>query len=197
MGDRIDDSKYWIQFWDSLRRSIMDIESGYFQVERMDEVNPTWRERVYCYELYHQLRHHLPNGFPFTLHGELDKKGHGIIKDTIKKYRKSEGNTEPNPDFLVHNPGNLGNDLAVIEVKRSEGFAEDACRRDLEKLETFINSLGYLHGIFLVFGPRDPEPMIENCLTKEQITLIKNGRLHILYHKEAEKCPYEITRLIC
>ncbi len=32
----------------------------YFQVE-LDGGDPVYRERVYCYELYHQLRCHWPN----------------------------------------------------------------------------------------------------------------------------------------
>jgi hypothetical protein len=95
MTDKISDNKYWNQFWDSLCRSIIDIESSYFQVERMD-APPAWRERVYCYELYHQLRHHLPTGFPYTLHSEIDNRGHRIISEIF--------GITPNPDFVVHQP---------------------------------------------------------------------------------------------
>lgn len=33
------------------------------------------RERVYCYELYHQLRCLWPHGCEYALNGEVDKRG--------------------------------------------------------------------------------------------------------------------------
>jgi hypothetical protein len=42
----------------------------YFQLPVAD-ADAVYRKRVYCYELYHQLRC-LPEGFPFSLGGEID-----------------------------------------------------------------------------------------------------------------------------
>ena len=38
--------------------------------------NPVYRERVYCYELYHQMRCRWPERCAFILNGELDKQQH-------------------------------------------------------------------------------------------------------------------------
>ena len=142
MTDKKCDKVYWDQFKDSLCRSIKNIESRYFQVIRYEGL-PTWRERVYCYELYHQLRNYLPKGFPYTLHGEIDKRGQEII---CKEFEK-----KPNPDFVVHQPGTKEN-LVIMEVKSSGGISEDKIRKDMEKLKTFIDiPIGYKNGIFLVY----------------------------------------------
>ena len=49
------------------------IGADYFQLPVAD-ADAVYRERVYCYELYHQLRC-LWKDFPFSLGGEIDKQG--------------------------------------------------------------------------------------------------------------------------
>lgn len=107
---------------------------------------PEYRERVYCYELYHQWRSHWPQGFPFSLSGEIDKSGHPLIRNKTK------------PDFLVHIPGQMTN-LLIVEVKpknaiRSE-MAEDLVklthfRRDLKDRDN--NPANYYGAFFWLYG---------------------------------------------
>ena len=42
--------------------------------------DPIYRERVYCYELYHQLRCLWPAETPYRLNGEVDKRNHHIFR---------------------------------------------------------------------------------------------------------------------
>ena len=55
------------------------------------------RERVYAYELYHQMRLIQEQKFKseFTINGEIDKSGHKIIKEPF------------NPDFVIHQQGKI------------------------------------------------------------------------------------------
>ena len=39
-----------------------------------------YRERVYCYELYHQLRIEMGDDLGFSLSGEVDKRRHPLIR---------------------------------------------------------------------------------------------------------------------
>ena len=57
--------------------------------------DPVHRERVYCYELYHQmrLRWSAPSSCPYRLNGEIDKGGHPYFRNDRGK---------PKPDPLVH-----------------------------------------------------------------------------------------------
>jgi hypothetical protein len=53
-----------------LRQATESIEPLYFQLP-IDGSDPIFRERVYCYELYHQLRRIWPADTPFSLNGEV------------------------------------------------------------------------------------------------------------------------------
>lgn len=151
----------WQEFIVAFKKSITAIEDRYFQVDRTN-APAAWRERAYCYELYHQLRNNLPEGFPYTLHGEIDKRGHEEI------CLHFEGC--PNPDFIIHEPGTMNN-LTVIEVKHS-GNSTIKANDDITKIRTFINQVGYQHGIFLIFGNR----LIEGLK-------INNEKISVLWHK--------------
>jgi hypothetical protein len=104
---------------------------------------PIYRERVYCYELYHQLRSRWPAASPFTLNGEVDKRGHEVLAAL------EADNTIP--DLLVHVPGDMAGNHAIIEVKpqRSE---YDGVLKDLETLSAFRSRVGYERAIYLFYG---------------------------------------------
>jgi hypothetical protein len=118
------------------------IEDRYFRLP-LNGGGPVYRERVYCYELYHQMRCQWPPDCQFTLNGEVDKRAHPIIQNF--------GVANTIPDFLVHVPGNMENNHAVIEVKSCEPSSQ-AIRVDLQKLNAFQVEVGYQRGIYLVYG---------------------------------------------
>ena len=69
----------------------MDRVSGsFFSVVTCGDVKPIARERVYCYELYHQMRsiqendNKYPSLCKYILHAEIDKSGHPIIHNNFK-----------------------------------------------------------------------------------------------------------------
>jgi len=102
--------------------------------------DPVYRERVYCYELYHQMRLRWPDGCVYRLNGEVDKIGHPYFRD----------GGAPKPDLLVHQPGH-GNNYAIIEVK-SLPAAADGIRKDLHTLSVFKNECGYQRAIYLLYA---------------------------------------------
>ena len=138
----------WKQFCGALEKAAKRIGEQYFEIERRD-APPAWRERVYCYELYHQIRCILgeDNPFSYVLHGEIDKSGHRAVTDRLGK--------DLIPDFIVHMPGEADN-LVVIEVKVGDTCSAADANADLDKLDKFINKVKYAYGIFLVFGPWEP-----------------------------------------
>jgi hypothetical protein len=99
-----------------------------------------YRERVYCYELYHQMRLRWPADCVYRLNGEVDKKGHPYFQD----------GAAPKPDLLVHQPGH-GNNYAIFEIK-SWPAAADGIRKDLHTLSRFRNEFGYQRAIYLLYG---------------------------------------------
>ena len=64
------DFQYLIE---SLIKAAESVDAHYFQLPIAKRDDPIYRERVYCYELYHQLRCMLGNNFPYKLCGEVDK----------------------------------------------------------------------------------------------------------------------------
>lgn len=104
---------------------------------------PVYRERVYCYELYHQMRLRWPNEGPFRLNGEVDKAAHPILSQ--------RGASHAKPDLLVHGPGDMGLNHAIIEVKslRASG---DGIEKDLNTLSLFRRAVGYERAIYLIYG---------------------------------------------
>ncbi|MGD8457430.1 MAG: hypothetical protein PVF83_13695, partial [Anaerolineales bacterium] len=71
------------QFLIMLCVATSNIGEQYFQLEVAEREEHIYRERVYCYELYHQLRVVTPDGFNYQLDGELDKSGHPLIHDAV------------------------------------------------------------------------------------------------------------------
>lgn len=120
----------------------------YFQLPEAgaDPEDAEYRERVYCYELYHHWRCNWLDGFPYTLSGEVDKAGHPLIRGGSK------------PDFLVHVPGHMDN-LLVAEVKPANA-AWARMADDLKKLTRFRRDLqdqwgnpgNYRAAYFWVYG---------------------------------------------
>ena len=126
------------------------IECGYFRLN-IDGGIPVYRERVYCYELYHQMRSLWPVDCSFCLNGELDKTAHPILKKV--------GADQKKPDFLVHKPGDMSWNHAIIEVKKVKAAPRDILK-DISSLDTFVRNVGYQRAVYLFFG-HDDDGLIE------------------------------------
>ena len=130
---------------------LLEIATGrvpeeYFQLPIDGRDDPVYRERVYCYELYHQLRVLWPDESQYSLGGEVDKAGHPLIRDN--------GLDNCKPDFLVHIPGNMGGNFAVVEVKPIRS-SRQAVQKDIETLANFVTHAQYEKAIYLFYGNPD------------------------------------------
>jgi hypothetical protein len=130
------------RFLELLVEATVLIPGDYFQLPVAGREDPIYRERVYCYELYHQLRTLLERerGLSgYMLSGEIDKQGHPIIRQCA-------------PDFVFHAPGWMDDNLAVVEVKPVNASLE-GMRKDLETIKYFLSDrVGYKRGVQLVYG---------------------------------------------
>jgi hypothetical protein len=118
------------------------IENSYFELAVAGQEEMIFRERVYCYELYHQLRTIMPSEFDYMLDGELDKSGHPYITGAVK------------PDFLVHKRGMMNRNLVVIEVKPITASRE-GITKDINTLSDFILRWNYFRAIYLFYGDKE------------------------------------------
>ena len=122
---------------ESIMKAMKKITDRNLTVKRTD-LPPKRRGRVYCYELYHQMR--LLNEFgDFTIHGEIDKRGD-------HSFNRS------NPDFVIHHPGRnqREDNFVTIEVKVSDDLFGIIV--DLEKLAYMITKHNYQYGVFILVG---------------------------------------------
>ena len=63
------------------KEATKNISREFYQLPVAGKEDPIYRERVYCYELYHQLRSLWPTETEYTLSGEVDKSGHPLIRN--------------------------------------------------------------------------------------------------------------------
>lgn len=124
-----------------------NVSQEYFLLPIADS-NPVYRERVYCYELYHQMRCLWPTSqAQYILNGEVDKRAHNLIQG------RRLSNTKP--DFLVHIPGNMAGNHTVMEVK-SCNVTPRALVKDLETLTAYREQAEYSNAILLIYGESHP-----------------------------------------
>jgi hypothetical protein len=134
-----------------------------------------YRERVYAYELYHQLRSIWPN-WPYSLAGEVDKRGHPVVRGGHLDDAK--------PDLLVHVPGVMNQNLLAVEIKAARPEARQAEARaiaqDLRKLAAF-REVGYEGAMLLVFG--EAIDRIRECVRQEGELRALSDVVELLHHQ--------------
>ena len=91
------------------------------------------------------MRIHWPEGCVYSLAGEVDKAGHPLVR--------GNGLYRVKPDFLVHVPGDMKRNYAVVEVKPANA-SPNGVDKDIEKLKNFIGYAEYERGILLVYGKK-------------------------------------------
>lgn len=125
-----------MKFLSPILSALNSVEQGYIVIDTEHRVDGVSRERVFCYELYHQLRKKMRSK-QIVVHGELDKVGY--------PYFNSE-----KPDFVLHKPGSNHLNTVVLEVKVEIGIG--AIKQDIDKLFRFVRNCGYQSGGLIVVG---------------------------------------------
>lgn len=133
------------QFHSILEAATSKITKSYFKtkiLKNSKEID-VYRERVYCYELYHQMRVEWPFADKHDLQAEVDKCGSSLFCGEILKNAK--------PDFLIHKAGNVDNNFIAMEVKSADASNRDI-KSDLNKLSAMKSVANYRNAIYLIFG---------------------------------------------
>lgn len=138
-----------------LETATRGIGKNYFQLPIDGRETPIYRERVYCYELYHQLRVNWPKETEYELSGEVDKAGHPLIRGNDLDNTK--------PDLLVHIPGDMSGNHTIIEVKPITA-SRDGIKKDLFTLTAFHRNAGYRKAIYLLYGSGSIGAILETIL---------------------------------
>ena len=165
-----------------LKQATAAIKSAYFHLN-VDGGDPVYRERVYCYELYHQMRSIWPAECPYYLNGEIDKAAHPILE--------SLGAAGTKPDLLAHRPGYMTGNHAIIEVKTSRARGA-GIKKDLETLSLFINRVKYERAIYLVFGEEAERLVSQIDQIAEEIEPAARAELWLQTKSGASATPFKL-----
>ena len=119
--------------------ALNNVDKNYYSIVTGDNDRQkiVFRERVFCYEFYHQMRRiQETSRFSINIDAEINKSGHEVIEEDF------------DPDFVIHKRGSMRKNYAVIEVKmRLENF-----RKDFETLCCMINKYNYKCGVFILLN---------------------------------------------
>lgn len=126
---------------DIIKNALTQIAPEFFRIPTTYSPEGIVRERVFCYELYHQLRINIVNERFMSIHGEIDKRGH----------RDFTSEDQRNPDFVFHIPGTHESNTLVVEVKGSLNSI-DGMVKDFNTLLSFVSNYGYAAGIFILYN---------------------------------------------
>lgn len=150
MVDSTERSEARSQFRRLLGAATLAIDPGYFMLTHAGAMGEPavsrYRERAYCYELYHQLRVRWPRDFRYSLGGEPDKRSHPHFVGSEL--------SNVNPDMIVHQPGSMSGNLCALEIKPANA-ALARMRNDIQTLNAFVNGADYTFAILLIYGNPD------------------------------------------
>ena len=120
--------------------ALQNVDVEYFEIKQTKTKSTKKRERVFCYELYHQMRKLQKQNkhLDLTINGEINKAGHLVIKENF------------DPDFVIHRQGSMGDNHAVIEVKTTKN--KRGIIKDFETIKCMVHCYNYKIGIFLITG---------------------------------------------
>lgn len=120
--------------------ALQNVDVEYFEIKQTKTKSTKKRERVFCYELYHQMRKLQKQNkhLDLTINGEINKAGHLVINENF------------DPDFVIHRQGSMGDNHAVIEVKTTKN--KRGIIKDFETIKCMVHCYNYKIGIFLITG---------------------------------------------
>lgn len=126
-----------MQYVQAVIDSLNKIEQRYIKLSAVHKVDGLIRERVFCYELYHQMRQNISLNKLTVINGEIDKRGYPEFENK-------------NPDFVFHIPGSRNGNALVCEVKGN--IRRPGVKKDFESICHFIEKQNYKSGFFIVFN---------------------------------------------
>lgn len=132
--------------------AMVRVETRYCKIKVAESNEEISRERVYCYELYHQMRKlqerrnnaHLygkkVDESQIVINGEIDKAGHPVINPNF------------NPDFVIHRQKIMDNNICVVEVKTN--YSKPGITKDFGTITCMMNCYRYEYGVFIYVGEK-------------------------------------------
>jgi len=124
-----------------IKSALEKVDKPFFKLITTYKPASIVRERVFCYELYHQIQLARKKHHTLSLNGEIDKRGHF---DFDREDRR-------NPDFVFHIPGTHSGNTLVVEVKGRLDVPADI-QEDFKAILTFVQKYSYKAGVFVLYN---------------------------------------------
>lgn len=173
------------RYVDLVRAAVEAVPSQYYRVPTIYYPDGIVRERVFCYELYHQIRR-LPNiEEQVVLHGELDKRGHRDFQDGHRRI----------PDLLFHRPGAHDDNTLVVEVKGCLPREVGDLEKDFNTLDSFITQYQYKAGAFVLYNHTEDALVAHSGETIRSCARRESARRIYLIASPGHGDPCTMTRL--
>ena len=181
-----------MEYFELIKESLENIDKAYYQSLNLNaydftQVQPctdlkekiyTYKERVFCYELYHQLRVFIENQKSNNenlaiwdhalLQGELQKNQ--LSKTINEKFKVRRLNGIYVPDFILHQPHTANHQKFVMEVKTKPSLIFNDFKKDIIKLIEFVEKYNFENAFFLVIN-NNPEDIFEKIKNNKKILL--------------------------
>lgn len=174
-------------FLGGFSNSVSRVNLEYMAIESAGWNIPKFAERVYCYELYHQMRKEFGDRYEYSINGELPKGRHEIIR------------ANKSPDFLIHRSKSMESNLAIIEVKPfSVVKVFSKIDQDLCKLNYFTGDQAlYRHGIMHVYGNGIEKSEEEGLIDyfRSFVENFSNKKILLSLHTRPDTKPSFVTLL--
>lgn len=164
------------KYIDIIKDALNSVGNEYYLIPTTYNPEGIVRERVFCYELYHQIRkiqEEKNDEFPLYLSAEIDKSGHVQF---LSEHRI-------NPDFIIHKPGNMELNTIIVEVK---GIirSDDGIKKDLTNISVFIEKYNYKQGIFILYNHNKKEFKDYFIERFDEVNKVSNPEKILLIFKE-------------
>jgi hypothetical protein len=176
----VDNCYYGLNWWNDSMLNHHQVPENAPERQVLQDYLDRYGERVFCYELYHQLRkkmenhsQHNPNTFQnILLESELKKEFIGKIVEDY--YNITALDAEYFPDFLLHTPNNFDNQDIIVEVKSNPKLGFSGMKEDLIKIQQFISKYGYSRGVFLSVNT-NPERIGRGLMEPQNIDWLRQN----------------------
>ena len=174
-----------------IRDALENVGDEYYKLTTTYRTLGVVRERIFCYELYHQMRliQSTRGLTDIQIHGEIDKSGHVGFDRNARK----------NPDFVFHIPGMMQGNAIVVEVKgKIEGNYQEGVYKDIVTLSKFTDNKHYYHsGVLIIYNYTYDEflrkigEFLKNRLQEKKFS---TDKIMILC-KKSKNSPLQIRKL--
>jgi hypothetical protein len=200
---RVDNHYYGMNYWNNSMLNYYGVEENSPERQILKNYLDRYGERVFCYELYHQLRvlmsedQHNLDFENVVLQAELKKENIGEIAHVFEAIGIQALDSEYIPDFLLHSPGDFDRQYLITEVKSNPQLTFSGIKDDLLKIQQFITRYSYQRGVFLTINT-NPTRIINSLKDLENREWISNNiknpeLIHFMCKKKNDVDLFECT----